>query len=88
MSAFVGARASWRRTRAEIIEGVEVRAVRGPRDLGFAADDSTPKLCIELRHDFHGFVARCTILHLPVAVATNYRPVFTLPHVEILLPGD
>ena len=88
MSAFVGARASWRRTRAEIIEGVDVRAVRGPLDLSFAADDSTPKLCIEPRHDFHGCVALRAILHLPVAVPTNYWPVFTLPHVEIPLPGD
>ena len=70
----------------EIIKGVEVGAVGEPRDLGLAAVESTPKLCVEPRHDFHSCVARRAVLHLPVAIPTNYWPIFILPHVEILLP--
>ena len=56
----------------EIIEGVVVGAVGRPLDLGFAADDSTPKLCVRLCHDFDSCVARRAVLHLSVAIPTNY----------------
>ena len=59
----------------EIIKGIEVGAVWGPLDLGFAADDTAPKLCVEECHDFHHCVACRAIPHFPVAVPTNYSHV-------------
>ena len=60
----------------EIIKGIEVGAVWGPLDLGFAADDTAPRLCVEERHDFRHCVACHAILHpFPVAVPINYSHV-------------
>ncbi len=39
-------------------------------DLGFAADDTTPKLCIEKRPDFRCCVARRATLHFPENILT------------------
>ena len=72
----------------EIIKGVEVGAVGEPRDLGLAAVESTPKLCVEPRHDFHSCVARRAVLHLPVAIPTNYWPIFILPVTETFGPAS
>ena len=43
----------------------EVGTIWESLDLGFAADDTAPKLCIEERPDFRHCVAHRTTLHFP-----------------------
>ena len=50
----------------EIIKGIEVGAVWGPLDLGFAADDAAPKLCVEVPPDFCHCLACRTIPLFPL----------------------
>ena len=55
----------------KIIKRIEVGTVWGLLDLGFAADDTAPKLCVEECHDFRHCVACRAILYFPVAIPTN-----------------
>ena len=51
----------------------EVGTIWESLNLGFAADDTVLKLCIEERPDFRRCVARLTTLHLPEDTLTILR---------------
>ena len=51
----------------------DVETIWESLDLGFAADDTALKLCIEERPDFHLCVACRTTLHFPENILTILR---------------